>query len=44
MGLSPEQFIQLEQIKMQEKVCTSANCTMLIGGGSAVPLVNLTHK
>jgi hypothetical protein len=44
MQLSPEQFIQLEQIKMQEKVCASGNCTMLIGGGSAVPLVNLGHK
>ena len=44
MQLSPEQFIQLEQIKMQSKVCASGNCTMLIGGGSAVPLINIDHK
>jgi hypothetical protein len=43
MHLSPEQFIQLETIKMQREVCGGngkAGCTF-IQNGSAVPTINL---
>ena len=35
MQLSPDQFLQLERIKMQRDVCAGngANCTFFIGGG-----------
>lgn len=36
MRLSPEQFLQLEQIKMMHEVCAGGKCTFLLGGG-AVP-------
>jgi regulator of protease activity HflC (stomatin/prohibitin superfamily) len=36
MRLSPDQFLQLEAIKMQRDVCTGGKCTFLLGGG-AVP-------
>jgi regulator of protease activity HflC (stomatin/prohibitin superfamily) len=41
MHLSPEQFIQLETIKMQEKVCAEGrgNCTFIQNG--ATPVYNL---
>ncbi len=41
MHLSPEQFIQLEQIKMQEKVCGNdkTSCTFIQNG--ATPVYNL---
>jgi regulator of protease activity HflC (stomatin/prohibitin superfamily) len=41
MHLSPEQFIQLEMIKMQEKVCGEGrgNCTFIQNG--ATPVYNL---
>lgn len=42
MHLSPEQFIQLEAIKMQREVCGHAGaCTFI--QGSAVPVYNLGH-
>src|SRR6201997_1441471 len=34
MGLSPEQFVQLEQIKMQREVCTHTACTFIANGGA----------
>ena len=41
MQLSPEQFIQLETIKMQKEVCANAgSCTFFIGG-SPVPTLNV---
>jgi regulator of protease activity HflC (stomatin/prohibitin superfamily) len=42
MHLSPEQFIQLEMIKMQEKVCGEGrgNCTFIQNG--ATPVYNLS--
>ncbi len=33
MGLSPAQYVTLETIRMQEKVCATGKCTFLIGGG-----------
>ncbi len=36
MGMSPEQFVQLENINMQEKVCSRGGCTFFIGGGSPI--------
>ncbi len=40
MGLSPEQFVQLEQIKMQREVCTHTTCTF-IQNGAAIPAINV---
>jgi hypothetical protein len=37
--LSPDQFLQLETIKMQQQACAKGGCTFLIGGG-AVPVFN----
>lgn len=33
MNLSPDQFLQLERIKMQKEVCAGGKCTFLIGSG-----------
>jgi len=41
MQLSPEQFLRLEQIKMQREVCGHDKCTFVMGGGSVVPTVNV---
>lgn len=43
MGLSPDQFLQLERIKMQRAVCGSANCTFFIGNGPS-PVVDVGRK
>jgi len=45
MGLSPQQFIQLETIKMQRDVCgrPGANCTIFMGGGP-VPTLDVGRK
>ena len=44
LGLSPEQFIQLETIKMQRDVCAKeGTCTFVLGGG-AVPMLNIGKK
>ncbi len=42
MQLSPEQFIQLEQIKMQRDVCGhgASNCTIFMGG-APLPTLNV---
>jgi regulator of protease activity HflC (stomatin/prohibitin superfamily) len=40
LGLSPEQFVQLEQIKMQREVCAHSTCTFVVNGG-AVPTLNV---
>ncbi len=32
MKLDPEQFLQLEKIKMQREVCTKGNCTFFVDG------------
>jgi regulator of protease activity HflC (stomatin/prohibitin superfamily) len=39
MKLSPDQFLQLETIKMQQVACAKGGCTFLVGGG-AVPVFN----
>lgn len=43
MQLSPEQFLRLEQIKIQDKACTQekSHCTFVVGGGNVVPTVNV---
>jgi len=46
MGLSPQQFIQLETIKMQREVCGEggkATCTFIQSGG-AIPTYELNKK
>lgn len=40
MRLSPEQFLQLEQIKMLHEVCAGGKCTVLMGSG-AVPTLSV---
>jgi hypothetical protein len=40
MHLSPEQFIQLKQIEMQQEVCGRGGCTFIMSGGVA-PVYNL---
>ncbi len=40
MGLSPEQFVEMSRIQMQEKVCSNGGCTFILGGGT--PLINVT--
>ena len=32
LGLSPEQFVQLENINMQHDVCMKGSCTFILGG------------
>ena len=41
MGLSPEQFVQLQQIQMQREVCLHTQCTFV--AGNALPIIN-TNK
>jgi len=41
MGLSPEQFIQLETIKMQRDVCDKAGTCTFFVGGSPLPTLNV---
>ena len=36
MQLSPEQFIQLETVKMMERACTNGNCTFVPPGASVM--------
>ena len=38
MGLSPEQFVQLQQIQMQREVCLHTQCTFV--AGNALPIIN----
>jgi regulator of protease activity HflC (stomatin/prohibitin superfamily) len=43
MGLSPNQFLQLESIKMQQDVCGHqghANCTFISNGGNVTPILD----
>jgi regulator of protease activity HflC (stomatin/prohibitin superfamily) len=40
MRLSPEQFLQLEQIKMLHDVCGGGKCSFLLGAG-AVPTISV---
>lgn len=43
MQLSPDQFLQLERIKMQRDVCTKSTCTFFIGGGVS-PVVDVGRR
>jgi len=43
MQLSPEQFIQLETIKMQRDVCEKGGCTFFLNGGP-VPTINVGRR
>ncbi|MDP3985610.1 MAG: SPFH domain-containing protein [bacterium] len=44
MKLSPDQFLALEAIKMQQEVCVKGGCTFLIGSGAPVPTLDLGKK
>ncbi len=39
MQLSPEQFLQLERIKMQRDVCATSKCVFV--AGNATPMVQV---
>ena len=41
MQLSPEQFIQLDNIKMLNNVCERGGCQFFVGSGSPVPTLNV---
>jgi len=44
MQLSPDQFLQLERIKMQRDVCAhGGTCTFFIGGGAS-PVLDVGRK
>jgi regulator of protease activity HflC (stomatin/prohibitin superfamily) len=43
MGISPEQYLQLEQIKMLRDVCRNGACTFLMGSDVS-PIVNIKQK
>jgi hypothetical protein len=36
MNLTPEQFVQLQNIQMQGKVCAEGRCTFVVGAGTAL--------
>jgi regulator of protease activity HflC (stomatin/prohibitin superfamily) len=40
MQMSPDQYLKLEAIKMQQAVCTKGGCTFIITGGNVTPIVN----
>lgn len=40
MQMSPEQYLRLEQIKMQQAVCASGKCTFIVTDGKISPIVN----
>lgn len=41
MGLSPDQFLQLENIKMQDRVCSNgAKCTFIANAGKSQPILD----
>lgn len=41
MQLSPEQFLSLERIKMQQAVCAGGKCTFIVG--NATPIIDARH-
>ncbi len=40
IGLSPDQFLQLEAIKAQKEVCGRGGCTFIAGGVTPLLSVN----
>ena len=42
MQLNPNQFLELERIKMQHAVCSTGKCSFIITDGRTTPIVN-TH-
>lgn len=40
MQLSPDQFLRLETIKMQEKVCVGGHCTFIVTTAGVTPIIN----
>jgi regulator of protease activity HflC (stomatin/prohibitin superfamily) len=41
MQLSPNQFLQLETIKMQKEACVKGDCTFIFPGTSVAPVLNV---
>lgn len=43
MQLSPDQYLKLETIKMQQAVCAGGKCTFIVSGGGVTPIVDTRH-
>lgn len=41
MGLSPDQFLKLESIKMQKEVCSAGKCVFVLSSGGNTSLINI---
>jgi len=41
MGMAPDQFIQLENIKMMKEVCKSGNCTFIVAPSGVSPIIDI---
>jgi len=37
IGLSPEQYVQLKRIEMEQRVCADGKCTFIENSGGALP-------
>ena len=44
MQLSPEQFLRLETIHMQDRVCAGGHCTFILSDGRAQPIIDARSK
>lgn len=43
MHLSPDQFVQMETIKMQKEACAKGHCTFIVGAG-VTPVLEVKKK
>jgi regulator of protease activity HflC (stomatin/prohibitin superfamily) len=44
MGMAPNQFIQLENIKMMRDVCKDGKCTFIVAPSSVSPIIDVRSK
>lgn len=43
MGMAPNQFIQLENIKMMKEVCKSGKCTFIVAPSAVSPIIDIRN-
>lgn len=43
MGMAPNQFIQLENIKMMKEVCKSGKCTFIVAPSTVSPILDIRN-
>lgn len=43
MGMAPDQFIQLENIKMMKEVCKGGSCTFIVAPSAVSPIIDVRH-